>query len=48
MGLLEIVLLLLIIAAVFGRGRLELGMVLDVLIALLVIGLLYRLILVLF
>lgn len=44
MGLLELILIILIISALLGRGRLGLGMVLDILIALLVIGLLYRLV----
>jgi hypothetical protein len=43
MSLLDLVLILLIIAAVTGRGYLALGMLFDFFIALLVIGLLYRL-----
>lgn len=45
MGLFEIILILLILAAISGRGYLALGMLFDFLIALLVIGLLYRLVL---
>lgn len=48
MGLLEIILIILIIAAVFGRGPLALGAIFDLLIAVLVIGLVIRLIYVLF
>lgn len=44
MGLLEIVLIVLIISALLGRGPLALGVIFDFIIALLVIGLLYRLI----
>lgn len=43
MGLLEVIILILIIAAVFGRGRLNWGTPLDLLIGVLVILLLYRL-----
>jgi ABC-type sugar transport system permease subunit len=42
MGILELLLLLLIIGAVFGRGRFGLGSALDIVIALLVVVLLYR------
>ncbi|MDQ5951134.1 MAG: hypothetical protein QG639_411 [Patescibacteria group bacterium] len=48
MGLLELILIILIIAAVFGRGPLALGAIFDLLIAVLVIGLVIRLIYVLF
>lgn len=47
MGILELILLILIISAVFGRGYLALGVIFDIFIALLVIGLLYRLVVVL-
>ncbi len=43
MSLLDLILILLIIAALTGRGYLALGMLFDFFIALLVIGLLYRL-----
>lgn len=42
MGLIDLILLLLIIAAITGRGYLALGMLFDFVIALLVIGLIYR------
>lgn len=44
MGILELILVLVIISAFFGRGRLALGSILDVIIALLVIVLVWRLI----
>lgn len=44
MGIFELILIVLIIAAIFGRGRLALGMVFDILIAFLVIVLIIRLI----
>jgi hypothetical protein len=42
MGLLELILLIVIIAAVFGRGYLAMGVIFDIFIALIVIALLYR------
>jgi hypothetical protein len=48
MGFLEILLILLVIAAIYGRGYLALGVIFDFFIALLVIWLLYRIILILF
>lgn len=48
MGILELILLILIVAAIFGRGRLAMGVVLDILIGLLVLGLVWRLLMVLF
>jgi hypothetical protein len=44
MGIIEIFLIILVIAAIFGRGRLALGALFDLLIAILVIGLIIRLI----
>lgn len=44
MGILELILILLIISAFFGRGRLAMGSLLDVIIAILVIVLVVRLI----
>lgn len=44
MGILELLLILLIIGAFFGRGRLALGSILDVVIAILVIVLVVRLV----
>lgn len=46
MGLLELVLVILIIAAIFSRPVVALGMVFDFVIALLVIGLIYRLVMI--
>ncbi len=48
MGILELILILILIAAIFGRGYLALGIVVDIFIALLVIAILYRVFLVLF
>lgn len=48
MGILEIILIILIIAAIFGRGPLALGAIFDVVIAVLVIFLIIRLVGVLF
>jgi hypothetical protein len=48
MGIIEIILVILVIAAIFGRGPLALGAIFDLLIAILVIGLIIRLIYVLF
>jgi hypothetical protein len=48
MGIIEIILIVLVIAAIFGRGPLALGAIFDLLIAILVIGLIIRLIYVLF
>jgi hypothetical protein len=48
MGLFEIILILLILAALGGRGYLALGTLFDFFIALLVIGLIYRLIVIFF
>jgi hypothetical protein len=48
MGILELILILLIVAAIFGRGPLALGTIFDFLIGILVIILLFRLFTVLF
>lgn len=48
MGILEILLILLVIAAIYGRGYLALGVIFDFFIGLLVLLLLYRVILWLF
>lgn len=47
MGILELILIILVIAAILGRGPLALGMIFDILIAFLVIVLIIRLIYVL-
>lgn len=44
-GIIEILLVILLIAAIFGRPHLALGMILDFIIALLVIGLIWRIVL---
>lgn len=48
MGILELILIILIIAAIFGRGPLALGMIFDIVITVLVIFLIFRLVGVLF